>query len=215
MTLLTHDRDLLEGFRGGRRDALAQVYRHYADDVARFLRGGFMYTRDGKLERFRGIDSPFELEGAVQEVFARAFAERARLAYDGLRPYVSFLRGIAKNVALDDLRKRARRGESIEPVETVERAAGSVAAGGGVAEPHEPEQDLDERRGRELVDQFLAEGCDDRDRELFALRYREELSQEQAARRAGLTRIQVRRWESKFKARLLRHLKRNEYVRTP
>lgn len=216
MPWLGQDRALLEEFRKGRRRALARVYDHYAADVARFLRSGFMYSSDGQTQRFRGYASPFDLEGAVQEVFARAFSERARLAYDGLRPYAAFLNGIAKNVALDDLRKRARRGEVLSPIETVEYVAhGGAAAGHALAADAEPEESLDERRGQQVVEDFLAHECGDRDRALFALRYREELSQQEAASRAGLTRIQLRRWETKFKKRLLRYLKRRDYVREP
>ena len=40
-----------------------------------------------------------------------------------------------------------------------------------------------------------------------------ELSQVDAAQAAGITRIQIRRWETKFRARLLRFLKRADYVR--
>ena len=215
MTWLTQDRALLEEFRQGRRHALARVYDHYVAEVAGFLRSGFMYSSDGQIQRFTGYTSPFDLEGAVQEVFTRAFSGRARLAYDGLRPYRAFLYGIAKNVALDDLRKRARRGEVIAPVETIERAAGAVAAAGAqvLVTDATPEERLDERRGQKLVDKFLAYECGDKDRTLFDLRFRQELSQEAAAERAGLTRIQLRRWEAKFKNRLLRFLKREDYVR--
>ena len=217
MTWLAQDRALLEAFRKGDRTALARVYHHYVADVAKFLRPGFMYSRSGEMQRFAGYHSPFELEAAVQEVFARAFTERARLAYDGIRAYTSFLYGIAKNVALDELRKRARSGEVIAPVETVESAAqdAGAAAVAGPAGAGAIAEDLDTRRGQSLVEAFLADECRDRDRALFSLRYREELSQEQAAQRAGLTRIQLRRWETKFKKRLLRYLKRMDYVREP
>jgi RNA polymerase sigma factor (sigma-70 family) len=217
VTWLSQDRALLEEFRRGDRRALARVYHHYAADVAKFLRSGFMYSSDGQPQRFPGYRSPFELESAVQEVFTRAFSERARLAYDGLRPYAGFLYGIARNVALDELRKRARRGEVIVEVETAERAAGAiaVAAGGAALAAEEQAEQLDEERGQKLVEAFLTLECLDRDRMLYALRYEEELSQEQAAKRAGLTRIQLRRWETKFKKRLLRFLKRQDYVREP
>jgi RNA polymerase sigma factor (sigma-70 family) len=214
MTLLVDDRDLLARFREGRPDALDQVYRHYAPQVARFLRSGFMYLSNGQPMPHRGLVAPFELESAVQEVFTRALTERARLAYDGLRPYLGFLCGIARNVMLDELRKRARRGEVLEPAEAIEQREAAVG-GGATAEPAHPADSIDERRGRDLVDTFLTAECDDRDRTLFQLRYREELSQVEAASRAGLTRIQVRKWETKFRGRLLRYLKRSNYVREP
>jgi RNA polymerase sigma factor (sigma-70 family) len=199
------DREHLAAFRAGQRDALGEVYRRHVSDVAAFLRTGFMYTSNDQPIRFPGVRDSFELESFVQEVFARAFEERARLAYDGVRPYGAFLNGIAKNLVLDRLRKQARHGEVLAGPDVID-AAGTDA-------PPEWESSEDERRGRALVAEFLETACDDRDRALYALRYERELSQDDTAREAGLTRIQIRRWETKFRARLLRFLKRADYVR--
>ncbi len=199
------DREHLAAFRAGQRDALGQVYRRHVADVAAFLRTGFMYTSNDKPIRFPGVRDSFELESFVQEVFARAFEDRTRLAYDGVRPYGAFLNGIAKNLVLDWLRKQARHGEVLATPEVLDAA--------GAAEPPAWEGSEDERRGRALVAEFLETACDGRDRALYALRHERELSQDDAAREAGLTRIQVRRWETKFRARLLRFLKRADYVR--
>jgi RNA polymerase sigma factor (sigma-70 family) len=192
------------GFREGRRDALERIYREHVAGVVAFLRSGFMYTTNDTPTRFPGVRDSLELESFVQEVFARAFAERARLAYDGLRPYGAFLNGIAKNIILDHLRRQARHGEVLTGPETLDATPTA---------PSDPEMSEDERRGRELVQEFLSTTCDDRDRTLYALRYDRELSQVDAAREAGLTRIQVRRWETKFRDRLLRFLKRHDYLR--
>lgn len=201
------DRELLAAFRDGRRDALEHVYRRHVVGVASYLRRGFLYSSDDKPMRFAGIHSSYELESLVQEVFTRAFAPRARLAYDGLRPYEAFLIGIARNIVIDQLRRQARHGEVIEAPDVIDRTH---------AVPLEPsEVSRDERHGSELVVAFLKTACDDRDRRLYALRYERELSQVDAAHEAGLTRIQVRRWETKFRERLLRFLKRADYVRGP
>ena len=205
-TSIVEDRELLAAFRDGRRDALERVYHQHVAEIARFLRRGFMYTSNGQHTRFPGIQAAFEVEALVQEVFARAFAPAARLAYDGLRPYGAFLTGIARNVVLDQLRRQARRGEVIEAPEVLDATAADAA---------EPAAGEDERRGRELVLAFLETACDDHDRRLYALRFERELSQVDAAAEAGLTRIQVRRWETKFRDRLLRFLKRADYVREP
>jgi RNA polymerase sigma-70 factor (ECF subfamily) len=200
---MEHDRALLDAFREGRRDAMEQVYRRYVLDVASFLRNGFMYLTDGQPTRFAGMSSSFELEGVVQEVFARAFAPAARRTYDGVRPYGGFLIGIARNVMLDQLRRRARRGEVLTAPALLDEVGAATPA-------EEPEE---ERAGRVLVQAFLDQACEDRDRRLYDLRYRRELSQVDAAREAGLTRIQVRRWETRFRERLLRFLKRAGYLR--
>jgi RNA polymerase sigma factor (sigma-70 family) len=197
MSLLASDRDLLARFRGGDRDALERVFRHYAPQVLQFLRSGFTFASGDQTARHPGLSSAFDLESAVQETFARAFQPRARDGYDGLRPYGGFLLGIARHVALDVLDQRAAA------LPAAELEAGS------------PGELLDARRATELVRRFLAEECDERDRSLYQLRYVDDLSQEQAASRAGLTRIRFRRWETKFRARLLRHLKRANFVGPP
>jgi RNA polymerase sigma-70 factor, ECF subfamily len=198
------DRKLLAAFRDGQRDALERIYREHVHEVAGFLRRGFMYTVDDRPSRYQGARDSLELESLVQEVFVRAFEPRARSAYDGVRPYAGFLIGIARNVVLDQLRRLARHGEVFAAPDVID----------ALPAPTTDEPSVDERRGHELVAAFL-ETCDERDRRLYELRYVEELSQADAAARAGLTRIQVRRWETKFRARLLRHLKRADYVREP
>lgn len=217
MTLLVEDRELLARFRDGHPEALDQVYRHYAPRVAAFLRAGFVHSNQQHSAAIPGRFSPLELESAVQEVFVRAFSAQARMAYDGLRPYIGFLYGIARNVALDERRRHARRSETVESPEIMEQyqaRAGGAAFSELALEPADPGpgEAMDRRRAHELVRAFLDEECDARDRSLYELRYGEELSQDAAAQEAGLTRIQVRRWESKFRERLLRYLKRADYV---
>jgi RNA polymerase sigma factor (sigma-70 family) len=199
------DREHLAAFRAGQRDALERVYRRHVAEVAAFLRTGFMYTSNDKPIRFPGVRDSYDLESFVQEVFARAFEARTRLAYDGVRPYGAFLNGIARNLVLDRLRKRARRGEILAAPDTLDAVGADEPPGGELTE--------DDRRGRALVAEFLDTACDERDRTLYTLRYERELSQADAAHQAGLTRIQIRRWETKFRARLLRFLKRADYVR--
>src|SRR5262245_33995403 len=106
MPYLVERRPLLEGFRAGDRAALTEVYRHYAPGVAELLRHGFAFGSAGEMRVFRGYRSSFDLENALQEVFARAFQESALLRYDGLRPYVNYIYAIARNYVIDQLRRR-------------------------------------------------------------------------------------------------------------
>jgi len=198
------NREHLAAFREGKRDALERIYREHVAAIVSYLRSGFMYTTNAKPTRFAGVRDTFELESLVQEVFARAFEERARLAYDGIRPYAAFLNGIARNLVLDRLRKQARHGEVLSAPDVLDATAATDVT---------QEATEVERRGRELVSDFLQHECDERDRALFDLRYQRELTQTDTAAAAGLSRIQVRRWETKFRARLLRFLKRADYVR--
>lgn len=199
--IAVQDREQLASFRQGDRAAMEHVYRQFVAEVTAFLRRGFMYRVDTIQTRFPGVRDAIELESLVQEVFARAFEPRARTAYDGLRPYGPFLIGIARHVVLDHLRANVRHGEVIVSPPVLDET---------VASPEVPEH---ERRARELVATFLADECDDRDRELYELRYQRELSQSDAAAAAGLSRIQIRRWETTLRKRLLRFLKRADYVR--
>lgn len=201
-----NDREYLAAFRDGRRDVLDRIYRQHVAEVIAFLRTGFMYTTNDRPMPFSGVRDSFELESYVQEVFTRAFEPRARNAYDGIRPYGAFLCGIARNLVLDRIRKQMRHGEVLAAPDALDAVGTGESA-------IERELSEDERRGRELVATFLAEQCDERDRSLYDLRYERELSQVDAANAAGLTRIQVRRWEDKFRGRLLRFLKRADYVR--
>ncbi len=49
-----------------------------------------------------------ELEDLIQEVFVRAFSEKGRLAYDGLRDYEPYICTIARNLLIDRARKQGR-----------------------------------------------------------------------------------------------------------
>src|SRR5262249_10922972 len=102
--LLAGDRELLDAFRRGDREALARVYHHYVDAVARLVRYGFLLeTRNLRISGARDVDAENEI---IQDVFVRAFGERARLGYDGIRPYRPYLLRIAKNLLVDQARSR-------------------------------------------------------------------------------------------------------------
>jgi RNA polymerase sigma factor (sigma-70 family) len=112
--------------------------------------------------------------------------------------------GIAKHVALDELRRRHRRaGQSADDVDLET-----------LPDHNEPPADaaIESKEAITVVTSFLEKECDDHDRRLYRLRYVDDRSQEAAASEAGLTRIQIRRWETKFRDRLLRYLKRSKYV---
>ena len=201
---LAGNRALLDGFRAGRPAELKTVYLHYQPRIAGFLRAGFSFTSGDRHLRFRGYHQPFDVETATQETLSRAFVPAARLAYDGLRPFLEYLFGIARNYVLNELRRHDRL-VLVGSAEEIEPAAPPQAVG----TPVEPT--LEEREVERLLGAFLA-GCTAVDRDLYRLRFREELAQEETARQLSLTRIQVRRIELKLKRRLLVHLKQNGYL---
>ena len=145
-------RALLRGFKAGEREALTEIYRRHADEVASLLRHGFGFEAGGQRHRFGGYGSSFELQDLLHETFRRAFEPRAREAYDGIRPYGAYVGTIARNLVLRSFRARARLFlPASEPARA--SAAGPVTAGAGVAwvdavdDGPTPERDVHEAAG--------------------------------------------------------------------
>ena len=104
---LHEDRASLDAFRRGDQTVLARLYTTFAPALLRFLSGGFSSAQDGRTIRV-AISDPTERLDLVQDTFAKAFTERNRMAYDGIHPYGPFLVRIARNLAIDRLRKSRR-----------------------------------------------------------------------------------------------------------
>lgn len=204
MSRLTEDRALLERFRAGDREALDTVYRHYGPQVSALVHAG-LSTRSGRV-RSR---SPFEVGAVVQEVFARAFTQKARAAYDGLTPFVRYLGAIARNYLLNELRMR----EDAAAAQSIEAAvAGSPDGRVAVAvRPLRPDEAAEANELCRLLSDFLG-ARPERERLVYRARFEEQLTQEDAARSLGLTRIQVRRSEAHLRRDLLFHLQRSGYL---
>ena len=81
-TVFAGNRALREAFRRGERAALTTVYFHFVDEIAAVIRNGFAIP--SSTARVRGVVHEQTQRDLVQEVFARAFATRARDAYDGV-----------------------------------------------------------------------------------------------------------------------------------
>lgn len=113
---------LLEAFRQGERWALERVYREHVRMLDGYLR---TLARAGQ---GRELTQASAIADSLQEVFIRAFSPAGRSAYDGTRPYGPYLRRIAKNLFIDQLRAQGRALEQL--VETLPDAseAGSLDA---------------------------------------------------------------------------------------
>jgi RNA polymerase sigma factor (sigma-70 family) len=186
------NRPLLDAFRRGDRDALTAVYRRYVDDVDVLVRRGFVSEANGHLY-VPGVRDVEKERDLVQEVFARAFAETARLAFDGLRPYRPYLLRIAKNLLVDQLRKRKRTVAEGSPTDAIDIDE-LLERNGPVVEPLE--EDLHFRALTEATRAFLG-GLDEEARTLVALRFEEQKSQEEVAAQMGVTRRRVRTLEER------------------
>lgn len=214
--LMMDDRALLDGFKAGEESALYQVYLHYRDGVGKLLRGGFSFRSGSERFRFAGFQSEFEIEDALQETFLKAFAEKARLRYSGLRPYAPYLHGIARNLVIDEFRRRKREMALFIPegaeVRLVEESADDAPLGEWTRAPKGPERLNIRRQQQEMVQAFL-ESLDADQRRLVQLRFVEGLSQEETAEQMGVDRNRVRRSIKEIRARLLRHMKREGQIR--
>jgi RNA polymerase sigma factor (sigma-70 family) len=208
MPLLTQNRRLLEDFRANSRPALDEVFFHYAPGLTEFLRSGFAFESREKTCVFKGFAAPFDLENAIQEVFLRAFSERARLSYDGLRPYVNYLYAIARNYVIDELRRRSATLELFAEIEDAPRdAINSELTCSGC----DPSFHVEEREIERLLSEFL-QSRDDLTQSYYHWRYEETLTQSAVGHKLGLTRIQIRRIEARFKRELLSYFKDNGYL---
>lgn len=194
--MLTDDRALLDAFRRGERAALTAVFRAYVDDVAVTLRGGVVVTADGQRTRV-GVGLPeHEVEALVQETFTRAFAERARLAYDGVRPYGAWLSTIARNLLID--RERVRRRDNVAPVEDLDVMAAD--------ERTDPGFRLEEQQLAAVV-HGVRKQLVDPDLSIFKLRFEERMTCRAVGDALGISEIMVRRRESKLRVTLWKALR--------
>jgi RNA polymerase sigma-70 factor (ECF subfamily) len=78
---------LLRPFSEGVPSALEEVYWFYKDKIEGIVRFGT-----------RRVPTTAEIEDLIQEIFTKAFAPRARRAFDGQRPYGPYLFAIARNL---------------------------------------------------------------------------------------------------------------------
>jgi RNA polymerase sigma-70 factor (ECF subfamily) len=184
--------ELLRAFRAGEREALATVYWAYVDAVALVVRHGARLSAGAS-----AVGAPREDWGdLVQETFSRAFGERARLAYDGLRPYRHYLLTICRNLLADWARKRGRELPSALDADTLEEAAGSAELADELP-PHE----------LAIVEKYVA-ALDPRLAGVYQQRYIHGATQEEAARTLGLTRQRLRTLEDKLRGGLRRALEK-------
>jgi RNA polymerase sigma factor (sigma-70 family) len=208
MDLLSDNPTLLDRFRRGERRALDEVYRHYAPMVAAFLRRGFVFCSGGCERWFGGFTQPFELENAFQDTFVHAFVESARRSYDGVRSYKSYLLAIARNVAVDQLRRGACSRDHAPPL------------GGAADDACDHAQALDGEHAvlqRELAALFATFLCrlDARDRAFFISRFADERTQIDAGARVGLSHMGARTLEKRLRRAFLEFLRANGYFTNP
>ena len=188
MTIFADDRELLARFRRGDRAALTSVYRRYVDEVATLARRGFTIESSGHTY-IRGVDREAEFE-LVQDTFAKAFVERARLAYDGVQPFRPYLLRITKNLMIDRFRAKQRSIVELDATNT--------------ELPAEPE-DLDWTKLVAVAKEFTAT-LDAETQRIVRLRFEDERSQDDVAAELGCSRRRVRTVEHNVQLELRKWL---------
>ena len=192
MTIFASDRALLDRFRRGDRDALVAVYERYVDEVATLARRGFTIEAHATVY-VRGADRDGEYE-LTQETFARAFTEKARLAYDGIQPYRPYLLRITKNLMIDRFRAEPNPARTVEldaiGVGDLDQLLATNAELGRADEPIA----LDDRALFVATREYVAT-LDPETQRFVALRFEDELSQDETAAQLRCTRRRVRTLE--------------------
>lgn len=182
-------------FRRGDRWALEHVYRAHVRMLDGYLRS---LARAGH-SRELGLSNA--VADALQEVFIRAFSPAARSTYDATRPYAPYLRKIAKNLFIDQLRAQSRGTEL--SVDTLPDASEGAP---GDAEP------LMDPRVTSVLSAYLA-GLPPPLLGVYEQRFVLGNSQESACSALGVTRRRLRTDEERLKSGLRRALMSNGILR--
>jgi RNA polymerase sigma-70 factor (ECF subfamily) len=185
---LESDRVWVAAFKRGDRAALARVFHCYADDVARQVRATRVHEH--------------EVEGLVHDVFVKAFGERSRSSWDGLRPFGAWLNTMTRNLLID----RARRERRTDP-----RAPDDLPVVVDDAPDAAAQHDAGELAA--ALATFRAALNDD-ERALFTTRFADELSLAATAKALGWSEIRVRKLDTALRARLLEHLRARGFLTT-
>jgi RNA polymerase sigma factor (sigma-70 family) len=182
VTLFRDRPELLPAFRRGERAALEAVYFAYAGRIESLIRGGW---RGADGVRHPIATTADDVADLLQEVFARVFAERARLGFDGLRAFAPYLDTIARNLMVDWVRRRGR--ETPLDIAQLELVADEELA-----------PDWADPSTMKLVEAYLA-GLPDALRDVHRECYIRGRSQRDAAAALGMSRQQVRTLEARLR----------------
>ncbi len=195
---LSQDAAWLRGYQAGEPVAMERLFRTYAPYVMALLRNGCSGSRGGHCH-ITNQDMRMEL---MQEVFVRVLGPNMRSRYDASRPFTAFLRGVTRNVMLEQVRRTsvsaqrhvAIQGEDHDLLETWS--------------PSQPLADelLEGAQDRALMQDFMAT-LSPAERRFLAVRFEGGQSQRDAAETLGLGRQQVRRMDDELRAKLEKFLR--------
>jgi len=155
--------------------------------------------------RFAGFEDLALRENIVQEVFVRAFSERARLAYDGIRAYRNYLFAIAKHLVIDELRTRKRQYVTFDERD---REDGETEI--SVDPATDPSVLWDHQEVAAIVDEFV-DSLQEEERKIFTCRFRDGLSIEATVATLGLTEHHIKRAERSIRKRFFYQMQRKGF----
>ncbi len=216
---LAKNTDLVGRFKRGDRDALEEVYRHYAPGVTSFLRKGFTFRSGSGHFYYKGMQDSQDLRSSVQEVFRRAFEAKALNSYNGINSFTNWVLAIARNMVINRFRNReialssyissrdTRSHLAFMDDEVSEEFTGIL-----YGMPARSQDKLFENAElKELMDEFMKE-LTEHDSKLLLYRFVEGKGQEESAQLLGSTRMKVRTVEAKLRTRLRAFLRNSGYI---
>lgn len=202
--------ELLESYRKGEKSAFLTLYKKYASPLRKFLQGGFSFSSQGRICRFRGMDASMDVESIVQETFARAFVVTTRTNYDGARPFQTYLFSIAKNLVLRECHHRERL-IHVEHVEDAVDHSRSMPFSSRSSFGENPEAHVQNMQLKALTDGFIA-SLNEEERLFFSLRFARGRTQEGTATSMNTTRARIKLLEKNMRKRFLELLRKNGYL---
>jgi len=206
---MVNNPELLKSYRNGEKQAFLHIYNKYAFSLRKFLQGGFSFSSQGRILRYKGVDAAMDVESIVQETFARAFVASTRASYDGERPFQTYLFSIAKNLVLRECHHRERIihveriEDSLEPVNNslMPDNANSIS----------PEIHVQNLQLEALTNGFIR-SLNEEEKQFFSWRFAQGETQESTASKMGTTRARIKLLEKNMRKRFLEMLRKNGYL---
>lgn len=208
--MLHKDPELLSAYRRGDQKAFETVYLNHFEPLRRFLVGGFTFVSQGRTCRFRGADAGIDIDGVLQESFARAFAKRTRETYDGERPFQNYLFSIAKNLVLREFNQQNRLLHVDQNEEMTDSFLMKAQSPIVARTERAPERQVADDQLLALTTSFVRT-LNEEEARFFGIRFAEEQTQQATALAMGVTRARVKVLEKRLRQQFLEMLRQNGY----
>ena len=207
---MINNHDLLASYKKGEKKAFLELYSKYSGPLRKFLQGGFSFSSQGRICRYRGVDPSMEVESLVQETFMRAFIPTTRNNYDGERPFQTYLFSIAKNLVLRECHQRERL-IHVDSIEETIRPTINYPFCSRDNYGQNPEVNVQNIQLKNMTEQFISE-LNDEEQAFFSWRFANGLTQEATASEMKTTRARIKLLEKNMRKRFLDMMRKNGYL---